>query len=397
MINVSRSSQQFKDDAQEKIIQVLHVDDDFDILKISKKYLEEISNNSLQITSLQVPQNVFSILQSNQFDVIVSDYQMPNYTGLQLLKDLKKQQVDIPFIIFTGRGREEIVIQALNLGANYYINKGGDPISQYRELLHTIETAVKHQRVEQALKKSQTRNQAILNAIPDLVFQFDLEGKFLAYAGQISKLYVSPDQFLGQNLVDVIPVEIAHRFLESIKMTLTSGEMQILTYELPFRDGNRIHEARMVQNGQDQVLTIVRDVSDLHAAQQQTKFQAQLLESVGESIIASDLNGNIIYWGKGATKLFGYAETEIIGKSITILLDTNNPQHELDQFKKIKQKGYWSGVHKLKKKDQSTFWADTTISVVKNENNLPSGFIGIDRVVRYQKPIKESLSHPETQ
>ena len=397
MIDVRRSSQQFKDDTLEKIIRVLHVDDDFDTLKISKKFLEAISNNSLQITSLQVPQHVFSMLQSNQFDVIVSDYQMPDYTGLQLLKDLKEQQIDIPFIIFTGRGREEIVIQALNLGANYYIKKGGDPISQYRQLLHTIETVVKHQRVEQTLKKSQSSNQAILNAIPDLVFQFDREGRFLAYAGQKSKLYASPEQFLGKNLVDVIPAEIAYRFLDSIKMTLTNGEMQILTYELPFSDGIRIHEARMVPNGQEQVLTIVRDVSDLHAAQQRTKFQAQLLESVGESIIASDLNGNIIYWGKGATKLFGYDETEIIGKSITILLDTDNPQQELDRFKVIKHKGYWSGVHKLKKKDQSTFLADTTISVVKDENNLPSAFIGIDRVVRYQKQIKESLSHPETQ
>jgi len=232
-----------------------------------------------------------------------------------------------------------------------------------------------------------------LNAIPDLVFQFDRDGRFLAYAGQKSKLYVSPDKFLGQNLVDVIPVEIAYRFLDSIKRTLIHDEMQILTYELPFSDGNRIHEARMVPNGQDKVLAIVRDVSDLHAAQQQTKFQAQLLESVGESVIAADLNGNIIYWGKGAKKLFGYTETEIFGKSITMLLDTDNPQQELDQFKIIKHKGYWSGVHKLKKKDQSTFRADTTISVVKDENNNASGFIGIDRVVRYQKQVTEMRSH----
>ncbi|MDD4325895.1 MAG: response regulator, partial [Candidatus Bathyarchaeota archaeon] len=115
---------------------VLLVDDDEAFLEISKQILQQ--ENNYQIDTATSVNQATQKLQTKTFDVIVSDYEMPQKTGLDLLNHIKKTQPNTPFILFTGKGREDIAIQALNLGANYYINKHGTPKTVYGELTHAI-------------------------------------------------------------------------------------------------------------------------------------------------------------------------------------------------------------------------------------------------------------------
>ena len=70
----------------------------------------------------------------------------PEWDGIGFLKIVRARFPDLPFIIFTGRGREEVVIEALNCGADHYIQKGGDPRAQFTELIHTIRNSVEKRR-----------------------------------------------------------------------------------------------------------------------------------------------------------------------------------------------------------------------------------------------------------
>ncbi len=120
------------------LIDILLVDDDCDLLELSKIFLE-MENPSFRITTAESAKEAFQKLVNHKFDVIVSDYQMPDINGLEFVKILRQvHQSDIPFIIFTGRGREEVAIQALNLGVNRYIQKGGEPKSQFGILAKAI-------------------------------------------------------------------------------------------------------------------------------------------------------------------------------------------------------------------------------------------------------------------
>ncbi|MDD3135940.1 MAG: PAS domain S-box protein [Methanoregula sp.] len=135
------------------MISVLYVDDEEDLLQLAKFYLEQTSQFAISISS-----SAQDALQSSHllsYDAIISDYQMPMMDGIAFLKAFRQQSTDIPFLLFTGRGREEIVIEAINNGADFYIQKGGDPMAQFAELAHKIKKSVERQRAVAALEKSE--------------------------------------------------------------------------------------------------------------------------------------------------------------------------------------------------------------------------------------------------
>jgi CheY-like chemotaxis protein len=103
-------------------ISVLHIDDDPSILEITRLMLENIDDNIRIEQACSVDEGLQK-LSIGQYDVVVSDYEMPQKDGLKFLKELRELNNKIGFILFTGKGREEVAIQALNLGADGYINK----------------------------------------------------------------------------------------------------------------------------------------------------------------------------------------------------------------------------------------------------------------------------------
>ncbi|MGB8309449.1 MAG: PAS domain S-box protein [Methanoregula sp.] len=129
---------------------ILYVDDDPALLEMGKQYLER--SGQFRIDTIESALRALTLLKSKTYDSIVADYQMPGMDGIEFLKKIRTSGNTIPFILFTGRGREEIVIQALNEGANFYLQKGGDPKALFAELTHKIQIAVEHHRDSEKLQ-----------------------------------------------------------------------------------------------------------------------------------------------------------------------------------------------------------------------------------------------------
>lgn len=125
-------------------LSVLYVDDEPDLLALAKIFLERTGRFRLD-TAGSGPEAQEKLI-TGRYDAILSDYQMPGMNGIDLLKYVRERYRAIPFILFTGRGREEIVIQALDNGADFYIQKGGEPKSQFAELQNKIQRAVGEKR-----------------------------------------------------------------------------------------------------------------------------------------------------------------------------------------------------------------------------------------------------------
>ncbi|HTY75912.1 MAG TPA: response regulator, partial [Candidatus Nanoarchaeia archaeon] len=168
-------------------IRVLQVDDDVSILEISKLMLKDM-NECFEIDSASSVDEAYKKLEFCNYDVVISDYEMPQKNGLEFLRELREQNNQIPFVLFTGRGREEVAITALNLGADAYINKQGNPETVYGELSHALNKAVERRVALKLLVESELKYRnvvqntlvgiAILEGIPPrIVFANSAMGK----------------------------------------------------------------------------------------------------------------------------------------------------------------------------------------------------------------------------
>ena len=131
-------------------IHVLHVDDEKDNLFISKRYLGK-ADPSLILEQSSEPEKALKKIQEGQFDCVVTDYVMPGMDGLELASRIRESS-DIPIILYTGRGSEEVAEKAFKIGINDYIRKEMDP-THFTALSKRIRVAVMKHRAEMKLKE----------------------------------------------------------------------------------------------------------------------------------------------------------------------------------------------------------------------------------------------------
>src|SRR5271157_1076817 len=131
------------------MISALYVDDDPDQLEIGKLFLER--SGSIRVDIASSAEAGMKKLRAASWDIVISDYQMPGMDGIEFLKAVRARYPVLPFIIFTGRGREEVAMEALNCGADRYIQKGGDPKSQFTELIHAVRSTVEKRRAQETV------------------------------------------------------------------------------------------------------------------------------------------------------------------------------------------------------------------------------------------------------
>jgi PAS domain S-box-containing protein len=164
-------------DSTEKKIRVLHVDDEPALLKVAKQCLE--MQGPFRVDTASSVEEALAKLEKERYDAVVSDYQMPGKDGLEFLKELRESGNSVPFIMFTGKGREEVAIRALNLGANQYLNKTGEPETVYTELAHSITELAKARKAEQELLDSEERFRNLFEKSNDGLVFVDLSGRIM--------------------------------------------------------------------------------------------------------------------------------------------------------------------------------------------------------------------------
>jgi signal transduction histidine kinase len=142
------------------MLSILYVDDDEYLLDVGRVFLER--SGTMHVDTCRSVSDALGLLESSPYDAIISDYEMPGINGIEFLQHLRQQGSTIPFLIFTGRGREDIAIAAFDSGADYYVQKGGDTRSQFAELIHKVGKAVERRRTAAALKLTSMRLNLLL-------------------------------------------------------------------------------------------------------------------------------------------------------------------------------------------------------------------------------------------
>ena len=129
-------------------VRVLHVDDDPEINELTKTFLERVDDDISVVAETGVIAALDNLRADDlEFDCVVSDYDMPNTNGLEFLEIVREEHPDLPFILFTGKGSEEIASEAISAGVTDYMQKGSGT-EQYEMLANRVQNAAKRYRTQ---------------------------------------------------------------------------------------------------------------------------------------------------------------------------------------------------------------------------------------------------------
>jgi PAS domain S-box-containing protein len=175
--------------------------------------------------------------------------------------------------------------------------------------------------IEESLRETETRNRAILAAIPDLMFLQTRDGVYLDYhAIDETNLLVSPEMFLGKNMRDILPPDLARDFAECFARATEDGEPQFYEYKLSIDGTDQWFEARIVRSG-DNILSVVRDITERktsEAALQESEFNYRsIFNAANDGLMVQELaTGKIIDVNERTCEMFGYTADEVKNKTV---------------------------------------------------------------------------------
>ncbi|HEY9599220.1 MAG TPA: PAS domain S-box protein, partial [Cyanophyceae cyanobacterium] len=172
-----------------------------------------------------------------------------------------------------------------------------------------------HRTAEEALLRSAATNRALLNAIPDLMFRINRDGTFVNYkAPKESDLFIPPSEFLGKKINEVMPKEAVPTALHCVEQALKTGELQVFEYQFS-RHGSISHwEARFAVSDHDEVMAIVRNITERKQAEEELKEAKERLELVIRACNDGFWDWNFltgdIYFSPRWKEMIGYSDDE---------------------------------------------------------------------------------------
>jgi PAS domain S-box-containing protein len=281
------------------------------------------------------------------------------------------QQRDLPLIFLSSHTERDVVEKTEDITSyGYIVKNSGEMVlmASIKMAFRLFNAKILEKEKDKALRASEVRAKAMLQAIPDLMFCLDRQGVFKDYKADSSDLYAQAGPTLiGQRNRDITPPEFADLIELQIHTTLATGAMQTFEYQLPIPGrGIRDYEARMVASGPDEVTAIVREITARKQTDDVLHFtQFAIDHSADATIWLAKESGQVIYANEAACQLLGYSRKELL--SLTAFdIDPNVPPPDWQRnFEILKAQGaiHFESTHKTK--DEQLIPVEVTANYVE--------------------------------
>jgi PAS domain S-box-containing protein len=260
--------------------------------------------------------------------------------------------------------------------------------------------------VEQALRKSENKHIALINALPDLILRMSGSGVYLDFFYNDRFGILGDPSLIGKSLYEnyLLPSTIADMMMQYIGKALQTGSLQIYEQELPINDGLRVEEVRITVCAENEVLVIIRDVSDrkqaeiaLKQSQERLKSSEYLLNAMFMrsplAIAITDITGKFVRTNPEYQKIVGYSEAELANlrfTDITLADDVDENLRRRDLVLNNECESYQMEKRFIRR-DGSTVWVKASSSKIDQDNGDPPFFIGVLEDISDRKQAEASL------
>ena len=284
-----------------EVIRVLHVDDDPNQYEFIKFFLNQI-DPVLKVHCVSTPDEVFEELEKNSYDCLVTDFQMPEMNGIELSKIVREND-NIPIILYTGQGSEEVAESAFTIGIDDYIRKEMDP-SHYQVLAKRIRHVVEK-------KQAETLYENVVEQARDAMCIL-IEGK-IVFAN-----HSAIELFKHESLEDLIGTNPLLKNSDILKPGFHRLEIEEKNSEKQYLE---ISSSPMTYSGKDAILCFLWDMTEKRVLEREKKISQErfraLVEISKDGIATFDLPGYVTFINDAFSELTGYSKEELVGKHIT--------------------------------------------------------------------------------
>jgi PAS domain S-box-containing protein len=198
-----------------------------------------------------------------------------------------------------------------------------------RVAAHIAGVAIARHRSDQALRQSQSKNQALIEAIPDILLQMSRDGCFVSYHGALPSqrklpLLVPLDQISGRRPSECFPPRIALSIEKSLRKLVETGIPQSVNLDVGVHESFQALEVRMTLSGADEALVLIRDITQRRLTERRLTDSQQRLRAMIDHapfpVTLWDTDGIILEWNQAAARVFGWSTSEAIGRAIWFIV-----------------------------------------------------------------------------
>ena len=379
-------------------LNVLVVEDSEDDVHL---LVRELKQGGYDVKHQQVdrPETMQAALAGHQWDIVISDYSLPQFSGLAALSLLQKSGHDLPFILISGTIGEETAVAAMRAGAHDYLLKGklARLVPAIQRELRDAETRRERRRAEEALREVEQRLHTIVNNAPMSIFATDNQGVFtLAEGKSLERVGMKPGENVGISALDLyssLPVieengavtsgeAVVHRVLagETIRGITSLREVYFDNQFVPLRDSNS-HVVGLIG--------VATDITERKQAEEELRIKELAIATSINAIAFADLDGRLTYVNRSFLGMWGYDhESEVLGRSA--LEFWQEPEDAAEVMRTLAEQQGRIVELTAKRKDGRIFQVQVAGSLVTDKNGQPLRLMGsfIDITNRKQAEAK---------
>jgi PAS domain S-box-containing protein len=231
-------------------VRVLHVDDEARLRELTRTFLER-EHGRLAVETAAAPEAALDRLDgdtadggtadADAIDCVVSDYAMSGMDGIELLRAVREEHPNLPFVLFTGKGSEAVASEAISAGVTDYLQKRGGT-EQFELLANRVANAVEGRRAADALRRTEQRYETIIETVTDAIYTVDGRGRFSSVNGAFCELTeYSEGELVGADVALVKDEPTVERFEAAVREMLRGdAEDVVVEFELLTATGDRV-------------------------------------------------------------------------------------------------------------------------------------------------------------